>query len=699
MSFSNYTLIDLARVSAGFGLFALFALLPGYVIGWLSNILSFRERPFREKVLLALAGSAAVSPLLVYLAGRMGGFAVIWAIFAMLAVAGMALIVLDLSREKRPFSGTRLPMLAALGWIVVALIAMVDFGWKDRLYVSYTGFDLSVRTEFTDAIARTGVTPANPFFFPGHPVPLRYHYFWFLPCALVENISGGWVGPSDAIIAASIWGGFALFALLTLYVWRFRQVDGPPSSRRSWVAMALVWVMGLDIIPVLLYIPLGYICFTPDSWNNEVAGWFHSLLSAPHHVAAAVACLTAFLALWTSEGQSRGTQIGSMIVAGMGFACSAGLSIYVSLVFAASMFVLAVITIWKRWWPDTIRIACASALAVVFALPYLVVLMASHGRGGSDHVISPTIREFYPVQWLLHDGLNVGWPAIAAVNALLLPLNYAFELGLFLLVAVLQFMRYSRRRTPLGRKDWAEIVLISVPVLICTFFRSSLVNGNDLGWRGFLVAQFVLILWAIDYVRLAFRKSFKLRRIRRWISVSVWIGLAGTGYAFVVSRAYVPMIDAGLVRATPRFLGSDHSIGRRTFALRETYNWVNQHFPRSAVVLINPNTDHDVQYGLYAKRQGVATDFTCGTTFGGSFDTCRQMLSLIRPVFNDPTAADRIDLDALCRDYSAGLIVVKDNDPSWRSSQSWVWRRTPVYSSEFSRVFACNAPAARAGLK
>ncbi len=33
-----------------------------------------------------------------------------------------------------------------------------------------------------------------------------------------------------------------------------------------------------------------------------------------------------------------------------------------------------------------------------------------------------------------------------------------------------------------------------VSILVCTFLRSGVIANNDLGWRGFLIAQFVLLI-------------------------------------------------------------------------------------------------------------------------------------------------------------------------------------------------------------
>jgi len=41
--------------------------------------------------------------------------------------------------------------------------------------------------------------------------------------------------------------------------------------------------------------------------------------------------------------------------------------------------------------------------------------------------------------------------------------------------------------------------MLTTSVVICTFVRSSVISYNDLGWRGFMIAQFVLILWSVEF--------------------------------------------------------------------------------------------------------------------------------------------------------------------------------------------------------
>jgi hypothetical protein len=692
---TNFTLADVCKTLAGLVLFIPFAFSPGYVIGWLSDVLEFRKRSLGEKSLMALVLSIATVPLLIYLTARFGSMTLAWILTAAAFGTSVVLFVRDLRKEEHPLAGWRGSLLLALCWTVIGLASMVDFHWKDRLYIAASTFDYAVRNQIIESINRTGIRPWNPFFFPGHPVALRYHYFWFLPCSMVSTLGRGWVGPSHAIMAGTIWCGFALMALVPIYTWNFRTTDGPPSRRRAWAGVALLWVIGLDIIPWLVFMSAGVWLFIIDKWNEEIDGWLVSLLWAPHYVAGMIACLTGFLVLWRSTRHGRAAQLGVTVVAGIAFACSTGTAIYIALVFAAALGAFGMVSVWKRWWNDALGIALSGAIAAGLAAPYLSGLIAAGGteEGPGRAFILPTVRLFTLPDAILAS-LHVSWNSIAVVNLFLLPLNYLLELGLLFVVGIVQAGRYANRRAPLGRKEWAEIVLIAMPVLVCTFFRSSVIQNNDLGWRGFLIPQFILLLWSIDYVRFAVRKirrtqapSVALLRLRRRVLITSLVGVAGTVSAFAINRAFMPAYDFGW-NHQKSWLYPDQVLGKRVLAMRETYEWLDRNADPRAVVMRSPEYP-DLSYGLFSKRQTVASDAACGTDFGGSLDVCRNVLAVVLPLFMGQPAGSAPETKSLCERYSISLIIVKDLDPVWRDPGSWIWKRRPVYSNHFSKVFAC----------
>ncbi len=694
---TNFTLADVCKVLVALVLFIPFAYSPGYVIGWIFGVLEFRRRNLREQSLIALVVSIATVPLLIYLSARFVSMSVTWvsigAAFAMCAI----LFVRALGKESRPLAGCGRALLVGLGWIAIALASMVDFQWKDRLYMAASTLDDSVRNQIVESITRTGVRPWNPFFFPAHTVALRYHYFWFLPCSMVSTLGRGWVGPGHAIMAGTIWCGFSLMALVALYVRYFRRTSAEPSSRRAWTGVALLWVIGLDVIPFVLLLGMGVWMLTIDKWNEEIDGWLVSLIWAPHYVAGAIGALAGFLVLWRSAKSGIAGRVGAIAVAGMAFASLAGTAVYVALVFVVSVAAYGLIAVWKRWWYDAVAIAASGGMAALLALPYLLDLVHAGGTnsGPGSSFILPTVRLFTVPDGIL-DALHAGPNSVAVVNFLLLPLNYFLELGLLFIVGIVQARRLIRRKAPLGRKEWAEVALIVVPVIICTFFRSSVISNNDLGWRGFLIPQFVLSLWAIDYVRVARRRiqrrseriSAGMSLLREWVLISLWIGAAGGVAAFVVNRAFTPAFE---LRSYPTktWLLPDQVAAPRVLALRKTYEWLDRSVPPAAIILRNPEFP-DVAYGLYTKRQTVAADAGCGTAFGGSMEECRKVFPLVMPLFAVNASVNPSQIKTLCARYSAAFIVVKDIDPVWHNSNSWVWERRPIYSNGFSRVFGCS---------
>ena len=697
MNALNYTTSDGLRTLVALLLYLPFAVFPGYTLARAANALGFRGKQLGEKLLIAVPLSIGTVPLLIYLTewlaakvtGRSGPMRFVWAIIAANTLLFCAQFIGDLRTSKSQTSSIQTwtrPAVVGLIWVALAMLVMLDLPWNDRLYMSVPSWDYSVRSPIIHSITQTGATPANPLFYPGEPVPLRYHYFFFLACSLVESISGGWVGPTQALLAASIWNGFGLMALMVLFT--------ANRAKRAWAGIAMLCVIGLDIFPYLL-LQLGKTSLmTIDKWNEDVVGWVDSLLWAPHYVAGVIGCLMAFLILWKAPAKTNASkpQWGVTILAGIAFASAAGTAIYVTVVFAAAMSVLVLMCLWKRWWREFNSIVMAGAIAVLLALPYLLTLV--HGsksvRGGS--VLVPTVRTFLVLQIALQQSGLSGW-VVALGNLLVLPLNYGMELGALFLVGIVQFRRYAKRRV-LSKDQWAGVVLLLAPLFMCTFFRSSVITNNDLGWRGFLIPQFILSLWAADYCMVAFRKSKAhspaLQTLRSRLRVLIYIGLAGTLAGLTIDRGYLPAKDAGWNRMK-NWLIPDRSVGRRNLALRQAYEWVSQHTPEDAVVLVDPQTP-DLPFGIYGKRQSLLYTVGCGVEFGGAIAQCDHLLTQTQPLFAK-TSTNVKTLDVVCANYHLGAVVIKDVDEIWRDSKSWVWQRQPAYANSFSRVYTCGPQA------
>jgi hypothetical protein len=251
------------------------------------------------------------------------------------------------------------------------------------------------------------------------------------------------------------------------------------------------------------------------------------------------------------------------------------------------------------------------------------------------------------------------------------------ELGLFFAVGVLEWRRLRRIET-LGRNDLALGLMALISVAACTFLRSGVIANNDLGWRGFLIAQFVLLIRGAQLLPEV--KSKKLL-------VLAVLGLAGTVYDQALLRFYPPLSDAKVLPKVP-WLAADEKLGERTYANREAYEWLRAHSKATAMLQQNSlPVVQDSFYELYANRRTVAEDVQCATQFGGDPEACEPLQDDLRPLFESQSGADK--LDAVCATLPIDFVVAKDTDAAWRNPDSWVWLREPVFNNRFVRIFPC----------
>ena len=210
----SYMLADLAGCVAAVCLFPLFVLLPGYAIAWLTDLFEFRRRTFAFQLALSIPLSMAICPAVTYFAVRFGSMTAVWVLYAASWIYAVAIAVRR-PMSLAPYTRFVTPILGA--WAAIAVFSLIDLQIGSRAWYPSAAFDYAVRTQFIHSIAANGIPAANPFFFPGHAVPLRYHYFWLLLCAFVDLAGGPIVTARHAWIAGTVWCGFGLMAMVALY--------------------------------------------------------------------------------------------------------------------------------------------------------------------------------------------------------------------------------------------------------------------------------------------------------------------------------------------------------------------------------------------------------------------------------------------------------------------------------------------------
>ncbi len=323
----------------------------------------------------------------------------------------------------------------------------------------------------------------------------------------------------------------------------------------------------------------------------------------------------------------------------------------------------------------------AGFVTVILALPYLMSLT---GQAGGGAFLTFTVRDFRGARAF---GLPTEFPKPWETHLLrlgLLPLNYFLELGVFLIAGILYLIRLWHIRR-FEAANVAAVMMVFVCVLICTFLKSGVITNNDLGWRGFLPAQFMLLIWAVEVFRSWGEKWMSASRpykvLASALPLLLMIGIVSTAYSAVTLRVSEILNDRNDV---------EHAIGKKNFAARQVYEQLREILPVTAVVQQNPTLENPVYWGIYANRQTAIGGAGCGIAFGGSGRDCDQLYAALAALFGPDAQADQVEL--LCRRLKVDVLVVTSGDPVWSIADSWVWKRNPFVSTGYARAFLMKSP-------
>ncbi len=710
MPHPNYMLTDWLAILASFGVFSLVALAPGYAFGWLLDVLRFRQRTLWFRLTLSVPLSIALGPILSYLLGRLLPLGAVEAVYGVLGLYVLFLAARGWKSRPRPFlpfSKAHVKILCVAGiWLIIALLMLADMQIRTRLYYPVIAFDYAVRTAFVSAIGTFGVPAQNPFYFPGHAVGLRYHYLWLIQCALVQRLGGAVIDPRQALIGGTLWCGIAMLCLVPLYLRLFSPLGAAGLYRRSLIGMGLMGIIGLDIVPALLELRLYFagviqgVSPSVEWWNEQVDGWVYTMLWEPHYMCSLIACLTAFLILWDAPENGReGRWMISSAVAGLALATAVGAGIYVAFVFAIFLVLWTSLAGIHKWRGASSGIAeiriliAAGVVAAIASVPYLLELRGPSGRGANGAGAMPihfTVRNIGIIDW--DKVFDHTWK-ILVTRAVLLPLNYFLELGFFFAVGWMVWKAFRARRRPPTRWEWASFAMAGTSITICTFMKSSLIANNDLGWRGFLPAQFTLLLWAADLlggrgaaVEDQIAPPIVLRK-RPMLVLMLFLGAVGTMYDLAILRFYPLWMDQ---EKLPKigWMSGDSQLGKRTYAARGAYGWLKARTAAASIVQQNPNPDYqDTLYGLYGNRRTIAEDSTCSAAFTLDSSQCAPIVTRLTGLYAKNASSQTFE--DVCENLPIDVVVAKDTDAAWGDRASWIWSREPIFSNDYYRLFSC----------
>ena len=687
---------DVAHYFAAICLFWLVIVPPGFVLGWSANLLGFRSRWPLFRLYAATAIGLSVFPVLMHLCWSLGSIRIVWALYGVFWAAFIVLLVLRKVRLADLCPPTA-EFLFAAGWILLCGLIILDLRTSGGVYINWASGDHSFRTSVINAIRNSDVLPAsNPFFNSGHPIPFRYHYFWFMLAAFVEAVGGGFIGPRDALFASIAWSGLALVAVASLFLLAQDEGSFAAWRRRTWLAAGLMSVTGLDLIPFSLitfivssalgrfFLPLADF----ESWNSngQVTSWLGSCIWVPNHVGGLICgCTGVLLILSAYRSSGLSNRITASIAAGLAFASSAGCSVFVVFVFLVALTALFVAGAIRRNRRLLTVLTLSGMVAVIAALPYLLELNAE-ARGTPFAVFRP--RTFIPAFWFINGTPSTLDARGTIVMLLCLPLNFGMELGFFLAVG---FYKYKKARLGgYSRLDKVLVFLLISGMLIGSFLSSVALPQNDLGWRAMLVVQFVLLLWAVEWAQEVLQPALSAAgtRLRGAAAVAAMMGLigvAGTAMDATMIRIYGLAIDHGRGKAVNPEVAT--SVGSRTAELRAIYTEALKNLPVSELVQENPLVPDPIQQGLYSTWASAARGREYGPSYGGDpavyFRTEAELGSVFGKTANLESVAN------VCANTRIGAFVVQDFDPTWGVPDSWIWSVAPVYSGKHTRAFTC----------
>jgi hypothetical protein len=589
-------------------------------------------------------------------------------------------------------------------WIAVCLLSLPDMQMGQRIYSTVATYDHSVRSAFIASALRAGAPPANPFFYAGFPVRARYYYYWNVLCALPAYMSAA--NSRVVLYASCIWSGLLLASIIPIYLKHFLKQH---SNLRiaSLLGIGLIAITGLDIVPALARIFVLHALPTADMewWDPcQVTSWLDALIWVPHHVAALVACLAGYLFLWTSIfTKERSTRIWLFLFAAAGFSSGAGLSVYVTLTFG--VFILA----WVIYLLARGRIlvaglhAGAGALALLLSIGYIDDLLGpgtSGGRGTSAHFLAFARRQL-PLDTNALAGI-LGFHSYLADMCfwVLIALFVLFlELGPYMLVGLIQADRDWRRRRTLPEEQKSLWFMAGSSLAIAMSVRSTVIGTNDLAYRGAMILQFVLLLWAACFLAeliVSHRESQATGLVTRKFVTASLIALLAVGgasslYQLCMLRVYTLLSDEHAWKNDLNMAS-----GRNAFFVRSAYAQLDRIVPADSVVQYNPESSLINQMLIYSRyQQADASSPGCMTVFGGSLTQCATAEDGLQTIFDPSSRAGynppKAEVDRVCRALRIDVLVVNALDPVWERADSWVWQDTPVVQNEFVRIYRCGS--------
>ncbi len=691
---------------------------PGYLVAWLTNLHGFRQRSLVERLCWSVPLSIAISTISFVLIGRFFSLGLAAALAIVCLIGCLIVGAIEWTQRSRdgrswcvglqPLGGTVLVL--SIVWIMFVVLSLVDIQSNQRLFMSLTFYDIGARVNWANSVFRTGIPPANPFYFYLHASNLRYYYFWLVDCAIIEKITRL---PMRSIVGAGcVWSGFALESVTGLYLKHFLAV-GARLRRQFLIAALLPAVGGLSLCIYFWNMICLHIPPPGDVWfPGQIADMINFFLFYPHHLTSMICCMFALLLAWMSSSANRRDRTAGVFFIAASLASAFGLSVYVTFAFFLLMTCWALWRFFvKREWHVSIALFAGGAIAAVLLIPYLFEITHAESKMADGARGSPfmwSVRETIPPDALarssLFHGLAAAHPAgaRAIAKSILLPPGFALELGVYILALFIFLIPAWRVHKPLAAPQQTLIFMILVTFPITAFIKSRVISVNDFGIHSALFIQYPLLLllsellicWKLEKLKaggpdlvvgLPGHTPYFLRSL---VTLAIIVGVLSTGWRALTLRFILPLSEINARQAqNPQVEEMPH----KAYIAYIGYGELNARIPENGIVQFNPggnwmfwknvdliNTNHQAAI--------VNSELWCGSELGGDPSGCPAMLDAIDPLFKDAAAEQA---RTACRVYGIHYLVANVYDAPWSDRSSWVWTLPAVVSDPEFRAVDC----------
>ncbi len=727
--------LELGRTVLAVFAFALVLLPLGHLTCRLTNLASFRERSWPERLLWTLSLSTPLTISTIVLLEHLLTLQSVSYLFGTLALISVTWSLL-LARGKRVViePAVRWGLAAGCAIAIYIICATIPVESGDRIYESVAAADWSVRVPLVDAAIHHGEPLVNPFYGVNNQTPqIRYYYYWYLLCGLVGSLSHL---PARAILTASdIWAVLTLTStsfLLLKYLFR------PKLSTTSLKYLCLLLlpvgcVIGLDILPIMTYLMRRPpIIFAEMDWWRARSDFSLSIhtaaLYAPHHVAGIAAMLFSFLLLLAPEdtGILRLGEIETKrhrwvrtMLAGLCAASIVGCSTYIALFLALACLTVMIGGTFHKDHRTTVVMLAAGVIALLVSLPFLreVMTVPAYGVLSSRH--AAPLRFYMRSTLLTKEGVNtlamflgghLGRASQSILRVFFFLGYLAIELGFlgYILAFRMKADWLDRRKLSAAqRAQWSLLFGIALPALFLN--SDTLAGSNDLGRHAGLALRILLVLWAAPHVAHFIRSSEYRREFfnsaRGWLVIAtVVLGLASQVYQALSQRFYLYASNKYWINESFPPFPFMHESGLYYHDLYYGYAALNQRNAPRGRVLYNPTSQLQSALMIYQSRFSVAPEPHCMAAFGGDIKSCIDAYPAIQNLFGGRTPPDESgrmsDLYTpqtatpakfvqVCGQHGVAVAVISDTDVVWRDSNSFVWHMPVFYATRHIRFLVC----------